>query len=177
MKRLIPLALVLLMGISTVAQAEVYVGAGYLSTDSELETAFDDFDTDDSSYKFYGGFNFAKFLGFEASYRDLGTHQQTVNTSIVDLDLEALDISARGRLPLGKRATLFAKVGYANITAEGSFDFNGVIESIDDDEWEMLYGAGIDVNLGDRFGLRAEWEEYDIDDTLNSFSAGAFFRF
>jgi OOP family OmpA-OmpF porin len=177
MKKLIPIAIVLLMGMSAAAHADFYVGASYLSTDAEFETAFEDFDTDDSSYKFFAGFNFAKFFGIEASYRDLGTHQQTVGLNMIDLDLDAIDLSARAKLDIGKRLTVFAKAGYANIGASGSFDFDGVPEDIDEDEWELIYGVGVDVNLGGRFGLRAEWEEYDIDDTLNSFSAGVFFRF
>ena len=177
MKRLIPIAIVLLMGMSSVAFADAYVGASYLSTSAEFDTAFDNFDTDESSYKFFGGFNMGKFFGIEASYRDLGSHQQTVGSSMIDLDLDAYDVSVRGRLAIGKRFTAFAKAGYANISASGSFDFGKLVESVDEDEWELLYGVGLDINLGERFGLRAEWEEYDIDDSLNSFSAGAYFRF
>ena len=173
MRRVLPV-IVLLCGLTTSApQAAFYVGASYLSTDSEFETAVEDFDTDDSAWKGYAGFTFFKFLAFEASYRDLGTHKGVVNSSSFNADLESYDASVRGILPLGKRISLFARAGYANITTKGTLDAG----SLDEDQWEPVYGAGVDIQFGNHFGVRAEWEEYDVDGSLNSFSAGAFFRF
>ena len=177
MKRWIPILLVSLACLSTSARADFYVGASYVSTDAEFDTAFESFDTDDSAYKFFAGLTIFKFLGLEASYRDLGQHEQTVGMSLVNLDLEAIDLSARATLPLGKLISVYGKAGYANITAEGSFDLNGAISLVDSDEWELMYGVGVDINFGKHFGVRGEWETFDVDDDLNSFSAGAFFKF
>ena len=178
MRRVLPL-IVLLCGLTTgTSQAAFYVGASYLSIDSEFETAFEDFDADDSAWKGYAGFTFFKFLAFEASYRDLGTHKDIVKSSSIIVDLESFDASVRGVLPLGKRISLFIRAGYANITREGEVGSSGSpLISFDEDDWEAMYGAGIDIQLGNHFGVRAEWEEYDVDGSLNSFSAGAFFRF
>jgi hypothetical protein len=38
--------------------AHFYVGASWLSTDAEFETAVDTFDTDDSGWKVFGGVDF-----------------------------------------------------------------------------------------------------------------------
>ncbi len=178
MRRLLPVLLLLIVAsFATSAHAEFYLGASYLSTDAEFDTAVDNFDTDDSSYKFFGGFTMFKFFGLEASYRDLGTHMQTVGTSTVDVDLDSFDVEARGILPIGK-LKLFAKVGYALIGQDGTFDDNGTLSSIDEDDWELLYGVGAEFHFGGFFGLRAEWETYDVSSAdLNSFSAGAVFRF
>lgn len=154
--------------LASTAHAGFYAGASYVQTDSEFETAVDEFEADDSSFKVFAGFTFLKFLGVEASYRDLGKHSDSGGAGSVDVDLTAIDLSARGILPLGRVVSLFAKVGYANIQSDGDIDV---------DEWEPLYGAGIDIHLLKWIGVRAEWEEYDIDESLNSLSVGAFFRF
>jgi hypothetical protein len=173
-KRAIPLAmLIVLASVASPAYANFYAGASYLQTDAEFEDAANEFDADDSSFKIFGGFNFGKFLGIEASYRDLGNQQDSAGAAMLDVDLEAYDISARGTLPIGKLLGIFAKVGYANIAIDGNIGGG----SIDDDDWELLYGVGLDVYLGKRFGVRGEWEEYDVEDSLNSLSVGAFIRF
>jgi len=154
--------------LANTVHAGFYVGASYLQTDSEFETAVDNFEADDSSFKVFAGCTFIKFLGVEASYRDLGNQSDSSGSGSIDLDLEAIDVSARGILPLGKVVSLFGKVGYANIQSDGDIDL---------DEWDLLYGAGIDIHLIKWLGVRAEWEEYDVDDSLNSLSVGAFFRF
>jgi OOP family OmpA-OmpF porin len=163
------------LALASAAHAEVYVGAAFMQSDAEFESAVDDFDADDSSFKVFGGYNFAKWFGLEVAYRDFGTFEDSTPLGAVDADLEGLDLSARGILPLGNLVGIFAKVGYANIQYD--VDFDTVTDDFDDDEWELLYGAGIDVYLGKHFGLRGEWEMFDVDDQLNSLSAGAFFRF
>ncbi len=155
---------------------KAYIGAAYTNTDSEFDTAVDSFDPDDSGWKVYGGFNIIRWLGLEASYRELGNLQQTVPGATFDIDVEAFDVAARAIAPVGI-VSLFAKAGYANIALDGSLDVGGTITDFDEDEWELFYGVGVDIHLGKRFGLRAEWEEYDTDDDLNTLSGGAFFRF
>ncbi len=168
-------AFVILIGFTTNAGA-LTVGASLLSTDAEFDSAVSNFDTDDAGYKVFFGFDFIKFFGIEASYRDLGTHKGTSGGSSIDADIEAFDVSARGVLPL-KIVSLFVKAGYANISTDGSLSAGSVVTSFDESDWELFYGAGVDVNFGEHFGVRAEWEQYDVDDSLNSLSLGAFFRF
>jgi OOP family OmpA-OmpF porin len=179
-KRVVPLAAALLaVAVASGARADTafYVGASFVQTDSEFETAVDNFEADDSSFKIFGGFNFIKWVGVEASYRDLGTHSDTSGADSIDVDIEAFDVNARGILPLGKVIGLFGKVGYGLISTDGSLDVGGSISDFDEDDWELMYGAGVDVYIFKRLGLRAEWEEYDVEDSLNSLSVGAFFRF
>jgi hypothetical protein len=171
------LAIVLLFGLSTAAHAEFYLGASYLSTDADLGNAVESFSTDDSGYKFFGGFTFLKFLGVEASYRDMGNHTETKELTSSDVDLRSVDLAARGILPIGKRLELFAKLGYAHIEYDGAFDINGVVDPVDETSDELMYGLGVGFKFGGFFGLRAEWETYEVDTSLNSFSLGAVFRF
>jgi len=170
------IAAIVLLASAANVNAAWYVGASWLSTDATFETAFENFETDDSSFKVYTGFTFMKYLGVEASWRDLGTHSGTFGDATLESDLEGLDLSALGRIPLG-RVTLFGKVGYANITED--FTYNDGITTItgDNDDWELMYGVGVDIRILPHLGIRAEWEEYDVDASLNSFSAGAWFKF
>ena len=76
-------------------------------------------------------------------------------------------------LPIGKLFEVFAKVGYSRIDADISF--SDVV--FDSKENELIYGVGVGFNFGKKFTLRAEWEEYDVDTSLNSLSIGAQFNF
>ena len=169
-RRFLIAAFVSLVALSAPAYADFYVGASYLSTDADFSTAVDDFSTDDSGWKAFVGWNFLKFVGLEFSYRDLGTFEDS-NASF-DADLTSYDGAVRGIIPIGF-LELFGKVGYASVSAEGGV--SGV--SFDEEDWELFYGAGIGFNFGGHFGVRAEWETYDTDEDLNTFSLGALFKF
>jgi len=172
------LAIPIVAALGMTASAEgFYAGASWLSTGAEFETAFDDFDTDDSGWKVFAGADFTTFLGVELSYRDLGDFSDSSGSNTFDAELTVYDASVRGFLPVGRAIELFAKVGYSNlatdfVASDGSSPISG-----DADEWELFYGFGVGIKLGESFGLRAEWEEWDVDTSLNSFSAGAYIRF
>lgn len=177
MKRLIPLQILFVLGlVTTRAYGAPYIGASFVTTDSEFETAVDNFEADDSSWKAYAGFEFVKFLGLEFSYRDLGNHQDTSGPNTIDVDIEVFDAGVRAILPL-KFVSPFAKAGYGHISTDGTLGVGNLVTDFDEDEWELFYGAGLDVNFGEHFGIRGEWEKYDVADTLNSLSAGVFIKF
>lgn len=159
------------------ARAGWYVGAAFVTTDSEFETAVDNFEADDSSYKLFAGRTLFKFLAIEAAYSDLGTHEDTVGLNTLDVEIETYGVAARGVLPVGDWLNLFVKAGYNNISVDGELDAAGLITDFDEDDWELIYGAGVEINFGKHFAVRAEWEEYDVESDLNSLSAGAVIRF
>ena len=159
------------------ASADIYAGASFVTTDSEFDVAVDNFDTDDSGYKLYAGKTFIRFLAIEAGYRDLGSFRESSATNAVDADIEVWDLSARGILPLPGRFAVFARAGYANVSVDGTLDLGTVTTDFDEDDWELFYGVGVEIEFGSHLGLRVEWEEYDVDASLNSLSAGAYIRF
>jgi OOP family OmpA-OmpF porin len=170
LKRLPLVVLVLLIGMSTAAHAEFYLGAAYMNTSAEVQ-ASEKFSTDEGGWKFLAGYNFLKFLGVEAAYRDMGSLSDSENGVQFDADLKSVDVSARGILPLGIFRP-FVKAGYANLDTEFSID--DVKDS--DTNWELLYGIGLDLNIS-KISLRAEYERFDVDDDLDTISLGAYFRF
>ena len=177
MKRLIPIAIVALCCLAIPVKAEGYVGASYLNNSAKFEESGNfSFDADESGWKIFGGYNFMKFVGVEASYRDMGSYAETDTLNSVNADIKSYDISARGILPLGKMVELFAKIGYGNVNADGTIS-QGLTElSFDESDWELLYGVGVGVNFG-KFGVRAEYEAYDVDEDLSSVSLGVLYRF
>ena len=64
-----------------------------------------------------------------------------------------------------------------DIDWDGEINIEDEIENFDEDDWELFYGVGVELNLGERFAIRAEWEEYDASEDLNTLSAGVLFRF
>lgn len=178
MKRFVPVVFLLMAACATTASAGIYVGASALSTSAEFQDAAASFDTNATAWKAFAGVTFFKFVGLEASYRDLGSHSGTSGSNSVKADLTAYDLSLRGVLPVGKNIQLFAKAGYADITSKGSFDdVEGVLSTFDQSSWQFMYGVGLDWTFFMGLGLRAEWEQYDVETSLNSFSVGAYWRF
>jgi OOP family OmpA-OmpF porin len=159
------------------ARAEFYVGASLTTTASDIDTAIDNFESEEMGWKAYVGWNFMKVLGAEAGYRDLGTFSEGDENERFSADLAVLDVSARAFLPIGDLFNLYAKVGYANIAWDGKYEDAEGDFSIDEDNWELFYGIGTEFNIGKNFAIRAEWEMYDTDEDLNTLSAGIMFRF
>lgn len=158
------------------APAQFYIGGSATTTASDFETAVDTFESDEMGWKAYAGFTFLDFLGAEVSYRDLGTFSEGTTDGSIDLDLKVIDGSVRAFLPVSI-FDIFVKAGYANIAWDGSINLENEVENFDEDEWELFYGVGLELKLGDKLALRAEWEQYDVSDSLNTLSAGIIYRF
>jgi hypothetical protein len=160
------------------AQAqERYMGASYLSPSAEFSTAFQNFDAESDGWKVFLGYDANKHFGFEVSYYDLGDFDQTVGASSIHAEIEVFDATFRGILPIGERFNLFARLGYSSVGIEYTASSGILTVGFDDSDWVLLYGAGMTLKLGKRFGLRAEYEAWDTRDSLEVWSAGVVFRF
>jgi len=160
-----------------VSAGEGYVGASYLSTSAEFDTALESFDTDSDGWKLFGGFVVNKYFGIEMTYYDLGDFDEKVNNTTISGDMSAFDLCARGILPLGKMFEISGKLGYSNLSVD-SYTTNGIASvGTSSSDWELLYGVGVALKLGSRFGIRADWEAWDVADSLDTWSAGVYFRF
>lgn len=164
--------------LATSAHAEFYLGASAATTSSDFEfDEVDDLEGDELGWKLYGGYNLCKFAGIEASYRDLGNFRESNDVGSVDLDLKVLDAAARLYVPVVPILNIFAKAGYANVAWDGSVSINDEVDNFDEDDWELFYGVGAELNLGKQFAIRAEWERYDVSEDIDTISAGIIWRF
>jgi OOP family OmpA-OmpF porin len=158
------------------AHAQFYIGGSATSTASDFETAAETFESDELGWKAYAGYNFLDFLGAELSYRDLGSFTESTTGASIDLDLKVIDASVRAYIPVSI-FDLFVRAGYANIAFDGSISVDDEVENFDEDDWELFYGVGLELKLGDKLAIRAEWEKYDATDNLDTLSAGIIYRF
>lgn len=142
-----------------------YVGAGI----GEFGVDIGPFDDSATGYKVFGGYQFMKYLGAELEYIDGGT----VEDLGLEIDVSGFNLSAMGILPVGEKFNLFAKVGMifwdADISGKG-----GGSDSGEDFSW----GIGGGFNFTDNFGIRAEYQGFDIDEADGDMiSLGASWQF
>jgi opacity protein-like surface antigen len=69
-----------------------------------------------------------------------------------------------GTLPLGNWFEVYARLGYyfydANVGVEDQL--GGRVE-FDEESQDLVYGAGVGANIGDRFNIRFEYEKFDLE--------------
>ena len=181
MKKTLAIAAVAICGVFLPAWAgEGYVGASYLESSAETLVTGASRDSSSSGWKIFGGYNFIRYFGAELTYYDLGSFEETTATTSYKTEIEVFDLCARGILPLGERVELFGRLGYSSVAVDRSSRSTGAIPvntSASGTDWELLYGIGIGVKLGKRFGLRAEYEKWTVETALDAWSVGAVFRF
>jgi Opacity protein and related surface antigens len=175
---------------STTVLAEIqpgfYVGAGVGSATTEIDEEFDDFkfDSDDTAFKVFGGYNFNQYFAVEVAYFDGGKPKETV-VSIpgfrgdIEIGTTGLIASAVGRLPLGEYVSVYGKLGYASYESELKGRVNGeVFESATFDDEDLAWGVGVAFNVGPSFELRGEYEAISMSDIdFNMMSVNGLFKF
>lgn len=159
-------------GAALAADNGIYLGASIGQANIEIDEGLpDDFDSDDTGYKFILGIRPLDWLGFEASYVDLGQPDDAG----VEADIDGISAFAIGFLALGP-VDLFAKGGAINWDSKVNVGDLGV--SASDDGTDLAYGVGAQFRIWS-LSLRAEYEIFDIDgaDDVNLLSVGVTWTF
>ena len=145
------------------ADVDWYGTAGY--THIGLE------DADLGGLQLRGGINFNSLFGAEIEGA-FGINDDEVGGIDVELDRQ---IGAFGtvRTQLGQRLEVFARAGWVDVEAEGSF---GGVSASDGDDAGAL-GVGANFFLNDRHGLRAGYTYYDFDENADVFEIAYVLRF
>jgi OOP family OmpA-OmpF porin len=178
MKRLALVPLLTALGWPGAALAGGFVGGAVLdaSIDGEIDKAGVDLDADDTGFKIYGGYTFARFFRLEGSYVDFGSPEAESGGVDVSIDPTAWTAFAAVVIPLGKFFEIFGKAGLAtwetDVVLSAASDF-------DEDGTDPAYGAGIAFKLPGLVAVRAEYERFDFEgfEPLDTVSAGLDFRF
>lgn len=174
-------AATIVLGLATLpARAqEGYIGASWLSSSADFTVTPQSFSASSDGWKLFGGYNFNKYFGLEATYYDLGNFEDTDATSKYTADVKAYDLAGRGILPIGTWFEMFAKLGFSTVSNDSTLTTLGspvgVSASVAD--WEFLYGVGVGFKIGKHFGIRAEWEAWNVEGNLSEYSIGALARF
>ena len=116
------------------ASAQMYLGAGLGASKT---------DTNETSWKLYGGFQFNPTWGLELGYTDLGSYRGS--------DIESWSLAGTGTLPLGERWSLLGKLG----AAWNRPNFAGASNRTD-----LLVGVGVGYRITRNLGLRLEYEDF-----------------
>jgi OOP family OmpA-OmpF porin len=134
MKKLVIAAVVATSLLAGSAFAQVYVGAGAGAAKT---------DTNETSWKLYGGYQFNPMWGVELGYNDLGSYRGA--------DIENVTVAATATLPLGQGWSLLGKLGAARNESNFANSSNHT---------DLLLGLGVGYALAKNVGVRLEYEDY-----------------
>ncbi len=162
---------------------------GNTSLDSRLGDSFTQFlDGDDNSWTLGLGLRFGDYLVFQAEYHDFGKvpglgspcsddDQVCLDVVVpVEADSSAVSVSFVPHLPLGERFFVFGKLGFVSWESDVSEAVDAAGDFIDDfDDEDLLYGAGVKLELPGPFSVFAEYEK--INDAFETIALGATYGF
>jgi OOP family OmpA-OmpF porin len=138
--------------------------------------AVSSFDDSDTGFGLAGGYQVNEHFAAELAWVDLGEISYSAEGTVTDgfgvfdttfglgQSASGVVFSMLGIWPIGERFAVFGRVGLAlmSVDADISVTIDGVTgaDSASTDRSNMMYGAGGDLALGDRLGLRLEWNRY-----------------
>ena len=138
-------------------------------------------DEDDTAYKLFAGYRLNKIFAFELDYINLGEPSGAVVPGLnVDSSVDGFAPYVVATLPLGNFFEVYGRLGYyfydATLGIESELD-NRV--TFDEESEDLVYGAGIGANIGDKINLRFEYERFDLEglDDADSLWLTAAWRF
>lgn len=120
-----------------------------------------DFSDSDNALKIFAGWNFNRFFAVQADFVDFGDSSGFVAPSAQGTsDVQGLAASAVGTLPIGP-IELFARVGMMFYEIDLNLTGGRLIDESGED---LVWGAGLGIDILDRLNLRLEYEEIDIQE-------------
>jgi Outer membrane protein beta-barrel domain len=119
-----------------------------------------DFSDSDNATKVFAGWNFNRFFAVQGDFVDFGESSGAVATSVNrgTSDVQGLSTSVVGTLPIGP-IELFARAGIMFYEVDLNLTGGRVVDESGED---LLWAAGLGVDIGNRLNLRLEYEEIDI---------------
>ena len=131
----------------------------------EVDSTVDEWDEDDTAYKFFAGYRLNRFLAFELDYINLGEPSGDVIPGFnVDASVDGFAPYVVGTIPLGQWFEVYGRLGYFFYDATvGVEDGLGGRAEFDEESEELVYGAGIGANIGERLNVRLEYERFDFE--------------
>ena len=153
-----------------------YLGAGAgqfnanIDDVDDIDETVDRWSEDDTAYKIFAGYRLNRFLAFELDYINLGEPSgRTVPGFNVDSAVDGFAPYVVGTLPLGKYFEVYGRAGYYFYDATtGVTDTLDNRVEFDEESSDLVYGAGLGANIGEKLNVRFEYEKYDLkglDDT------------
>lgn len=148
---------------------------------NQVDDTINRWDEDDTAYKLFAGYRLNKILAFELDYINLGEPSGAVVPGFnVDSSVDGFAPYVVATLPLGNFFEVYGRLGYyfydATVGVENTLD-NRV--EFDEESQDLVYGAGIGANIGEKLNIRFEYEKFDLEglDDADSLWLTAAWRF
>jgi OOP family OmpA-OmpF porin len=131
-------------------------------TDIDLDI---EFDAEDSGYKLFGGYRFARFLAVEGSYFDMGDIDDSVLGFSFVADVKGVDACAVARMSAARWLEFYGRAGiaYWDVEATVADDDTGDRITRDDRGSGWTYGIGGALRINRHLALRVEWQVYELE--------------
>ncbi len=153
-------------------------------------------DDTDTAWKAYAGFSFNEYVAVEGGYADLGKVETRFGATVGPNQIDAILTDTYSIHPvLGDgwfgtvvlswpvspdQFSLTARAGFfaweSDIDVEVVQGGTGRVSG-DDDGTDMLYGLGFEWHMNAQWSLTAEWERYELKDTVDVPSIGLKYNF
>jgi len=119
-----------------------------------------DFSDGDNAMKVFAGWNFNRFFAVQGDFVDFGESSGFVSPSVSGTsDVQGFAPSIVGTLPIGP-VELFARVGMMFYEVDLNLTGGRLVDESGED---LVWSAGIGIDILDKANLRLEYEEYDIE--------------
>lgn len=131
----------------------------------EVDEGIEGWDESDNTYKFFAGYRVNPFLSFELAYINLGEPSGAVVPGFnVDRAVDGFAPYVIGTIPLGKWFEVYGRLGYYfyDATAGTETTIDDRVE-IDEESDDLVYGAGVGLNIGEKLNIRFEYEKFDLE--------------
>ena len=173
-------AILILLASPFSAQADgFYVGASI--GNAELSEDFDGLVIDDksTSYRIVAGWNLNDYFALEGGYHNFGDFEQVLDIGgelvTANLTADGFTLGAAGNVPLTERFSLMGRAGW--YFWNGNAEINNVSQATPEDG-NLYLGAGVKLNVTERFQLTGDWTRYELQDTVSGvFSVGLQYQF
>jgi len=167
--------------------AGMYLGGGFgqfnagIDDFDEVDETIEGWDESDDTYKLFAGYRVNPFLSFELAYVNLGEPSGAVVPGFnVDSAVDGFAPYVIGTIPIGKWFEVYGRLGYyfydATVGVENEL---GDRVEFDEESEDLVYGAGVGLNLAERLNIRFEYEKFDLEglDDADSLWLTAAWRF
>ena len=125
----------------------------------QIDDAGIDFTDGDNAAKLFAGWNFNRYFALQGDYVDFGEQSGAVSPSVNGTsNVKGFAPSIVGTLPIGP-VELFGRIGMMFYNLDVNLSGG---QLIDDSANDLVWSAGIGVDIKDRLNLRLEYEQIDI---------------
>lgn len=139
-------------------------------------------DDTDTGYSLGLGYEFNKYVAFEAGYVDLGETTMTLGAFNAAVEADGFYFGPKVSLPITDKFSVFGKVGLFAWDVDASSNFGVAASASGTDAY---FGAGLAYDITDALALKAEWTRYNSvgdENTTDSadvdfIAAGLVFKF